>query len=189
MGRLNDYLEKIFVEAQEISVEDQQKINRYKKHIEWLKTVGDDQANQQERRDFQAKIKAIKEKYMTPEDFSKERDKKIRASQYSHKRQQQKWEEKRSGAEDFFSKMTDKDKAIAVIFSLKNRMQYAQGDRKNKYTQTIEEIREAFGLPKLYALKQTLPSKYIYAFWELSKPKRHAIMPEKLVEILKKYGE
>jgi hypothetical protein len=50
-----------------MSLEDTDNINSYRRHINWLKTVGDDQSNQQERRYFYSMINEIKNKYETPE--------------------------------------------------------------------------------------------------------------------------
>jgi homoserine trans-succinylase len=50
---------------------DIQKIESYKRHIAWLKSVGDDQANMQERHEFYDKIKVIKNKYETPQSIAR----------------------------------------------------------------------------------------------------------------------
>ena len=107
-----------------LSLEDQNLINKYRCHIAWLKTVGDDQSIQQEKREFYSRINSIKDKYkipvelMTPEQTKQwlERQRKVAERDLRAYRKRSKISnDKKKVARELLKTITPKQEAINKI--------------------------------------------------------------------------
>ena len=193
MNLFEEYMQ--YIEA----VGDDRKIKNLKRQIAKLQASGDDEWHRSEIRSKREEIRRIKESNMSPEQLAKDKEKRANAAIKASGKRQDAAKKRNKSAAEFYNTLSDEDKAIHAIDTLKRGLQSAKktwghtnkdsinGTKKGiSYQNLMIEIKNAFNLSgNMSSFKSKLDTKQKRAISQYSKPA--SIIPKKLKDLCDKH--
>jgi predicted transcriptional regulator len=133
-----------------ISCEDQSKIDCLYRKISFLKNNGDDYYNIKERRECYAKIRAIKDSYLSPEQIRHKEDLKSASEDRTYAKRQKISDAKMKKEKSALATITPKQKAINEVVTCNYIIRMGHNDRScnivKKYSKKKMELIKKWGI-------------------------------------------